>query len=123
MRRTTNVSLQTLHVLHDKFDTQRATQNGATDRPSFWSGMKAHRAGSVAFARAGLYGSGDIFCIPPGAPLPHSAPAAPHTAKFTAVHGEVEVLDHRRQRLRLCTARRKSGSPESRKPLPAGSFP
>ena len=27
---------------------------------------------------------GDAFCIPPGAPPPHSAPAAIHTTKFTS---------------------------------------
>ena len=28
-------SSATFHVLHDKFDTRRAYQNGTTDRPSF----------------------------------------------------------------------------------------
>ena len=48
----------------DKFDTRRAYQNGTMDRPCFWSGMEEHRAGSVAIARASLYGARNAFCIP-----------------------------------------------------------
>ena len=112
MRRTTNVSLHTLHVLHDKFDTQRATQNGATDRPSFWSGMKAHRAGSVVFARAALRRQP---LTPPSSPAA-SPSAASFTAKSRSLTAVASVCGLARP------TRRKSGEPRKPQAVARGVF-
>ena len=62
--------------------------------------MKAHRAGSIAFARAGLYGAGDAFA---GSPSHCQA----HQLVRSDVHSEVDTGSSRggRRRRLLCLGR------------------
>ena len=54
-------------ALAGKFDTRRVNQNGTTKQDPSFGWKKAHHAGSVAFAGAGLYGAGRRI-LPPSPP-------------------------------------------------------
>ena len=108
MRRSPNVSLHT-SVFHDKFNTRRNDQNGtAKQDPSFWMEGSAIAPGPSHSPLQGCTAPGDAFCLPPGAPLTHSAPAAPSDRQVDQLVGraadrEVEVRSGFRQGLSRST--------------------
>ena len=106
-------------VFHDKFDYRLKPKRYDEARTLLFGWKEAHRAGSVAFASSGLYGAGDAFCFPPGAPLTQTAPAAPsgrqiHKFVGSAVHRELEVLCCSRQ----CSQNRRDRRVDPRPTVP-----
>ena len=70
MRRSTNLSLHTLHALHDKFDTRRAVHNGATGKPCFLSGVKRIAPGPSPSPEQGCTAPGTLSASCPALPTP-----------------------------------------------------
>ena len=106
-------------VFHDKFYSRLKPKRYDEARTLLFGWKEAHRAGSVAIASSGLYGAGDAFCFPPGAPLTQPAPAAPsgcqvHKFVGSAVHRELEVLCCSRQSLQNRRDRRLDPRPTVR---------
>ena len=86
-------------MIHDKLARlPTKDQNGTTSRPFFLGGKKRIAPGPSPSPEQGCTAPGDAFCIPPGAPHSHSAPAAlsnsdrqVHQLVGRAVDGKVQM--------------------------------
>ena len=87
MRRSTDLSLHTLHVLHDTSSTPDMHCKTVRRTDPFLSGTETHRAGSLAFAGAGLHSARDVFRIPARRP---PASDDPQVSKKNKLSGDTK---------------------------------